>query len=163
MRRTRGLSLRLVVAIGTLAALQLAVFVTMVVAIHGLRAADGDARHAAQTARTALDVQLALAELEAAERGVVIGRSRPAYVAAWRRSVAELHARTNAFAAAAGSQDRQLAADVRAYATEFSTAHAAEAARAHVAPGPGEPHAEALQARLGALVLHERSARQAWR
>jgi signal transduction histidine kinase len=62
MRRTRGLSARLVLAIGLLAGLHVTVFVVLLITLHGLTLADHDARHAAQVARAANDGRVALAQ-----------------------------------------------------------------------------------------------------
>jgi signal transduction histidine kinase/HAMP domain-containing protein len=66
MRRTRGLSLRLIVAIGVLAALHLAVFVTLLVTVGELRDAGRRANAAVHTALAADDARLALARWQAA-------------------------------------------------------------------------------------------------
>ena len=66
MRRTRGLSLRLIVAIGTLAALHLAIFVTLLVTLHGLRDASRKANTAVHTAFAADDARVALARWQVA-------------------------------------------------------------------------------------------------
>jgi signal transduction histidine kinase/HAMP domain-containing protein len=65
MRRTRGLSSRLVVAIGLLAALQLTVFVVLLVALHDLGTADHEARTAGSIGRATLDARIALAQHDA--------------------------------------------------------------------------------------------------
>jgi signal transduction histidine kinase/HAMP domain-containing protein len=71
MRRTRGLSTRLLVAIGLLAALQLAVFVVLLMALHAVRVSDGEARTAARVAMAATDsrIGLALNDTRALRRG----------------------------------------------------------------------------------------------
>ncbi|MGN6188147.1 MAG: histidine kinase dimerization/phospho-acceptor domain-containing protein, partial [Conexibacter sp.] len=66
MRRSRGLSTRLVVAIGLLAALHLAVFTVLLAALHDLGAADREARAAAHVAMVSNDARIALARGDAA-------------------------------------------------------------------------------------------------
>jgi signal transduction histidine kinase len=66
MRRSRGLSTRLVVAIGLLAALQLAVFTVLLTTLHDLEAADHQARVAARVAVASNDSRIALARGDAA-------------------------------------------------------------------------------------------------
>ena len=66
MRRTRGLSTRLVVAIGLLAALHLTVFVVLLTTLHDLGGADRHARTAARVAMASNDSRIALARGDAA-------------------------------------------------------------------------------------------------
>src|SRR5215212_4436103 len=65
MRRTRGLSTRLVVAIGLLAALQLTVFVVLLMTLHDIGRADHAARGAAGVAMSSNDSRIALARGDA--------------------------------------------------------------------------------------------------
>ena len=65
MRRTHGLSTRLVVAIGLLAALHLTVFVVLLTTLHDLSAADHQARIAARVAVASNDSRIALARRDA--------------------------------------------------------------------------------------------------
>jgi hypothetical protein len=67
MRRTRGLSTRLVLAIGLLAALHLTVFVVLLTTLHDLSVADRQARGAAQVAMTSNDARIALARGDVAD------------------------------------------------------------------------------------------------
>lgn len=65
MRSTRGLSTRLVVAIGVLAALHVAVFAVLLVTLDGLRHADQQARASSLVIAAAHDMRLALARGDA--------------------------------------------------------------------------------------------------
>ncbi len=169
MRRVRGLSLRLLIAIGTLAVLHLAVFVTLVVALHNLRTADGGARDVGRVASVATDLRFALADLEAAERGVVIAHGRGPFVAAWHRSATQLTRSATALAASGGPTGRALAVDARLYLAASSRPIVTLAdskpatARQLVSPGAGEPRTVTLAARLDRFVRTERSARKAQR
>lgn len=66
MRRTRGLSTRLVVAIGVLAALHLTVFLVLLTTLHGLSGADQNARGAGRIAMASNDSRIALARGDSA-------------------------------------------------------------------------------------------------
>src|SRR5215218_999420 len=66
MRRTRGLSTRLVLAIGSLAALQLTVFIVLLSTLHDLSGADGNARITGRVVVAANDSRIALARHDAA-------------------------------------------------------------------------------------------------
>jgi hypothetical protein len=65
MRRTRGLSTRLVVAIGLLAALHATVFAVLLVTLHDLGTADRTARAAGRISQAAGDTRIALAQRDA--------------------------------------------------------------------------------------------------
>ncbi|HZV73030.1 MAG TPA: ATP-binding protein [Conexibacter sp.] len=136
MRRTRGLSTRLVAAISLLAALHLTVFVVLLVTLHDLGAADREARAVAKVAMTSNDIRIALAHDDAP--GMRAG------------AVALAQA-----GRAAGQRDTTaLARDVRAYAV----AHPVDRALY-----PETPAARALDGRLETLVTRERAARTAER
>lgn len=131
MRRTRGLSTRLAVAIGVLAVLQAAVFAVLLVTLYDLRGADREARSAAGVAMVANDTRIALAHRD----GTALRREAAALVRAAR-------------APGQAPADR-LAARVRA---------AARVPRPGL--GAGEPPAiDALDRRLAALVTRERTVR----
>ncbi|MFL5818589.1 MAG: hypothetical protein ACJ76L_13450, partial [Conexibacter sp.] len=66
MRRTRGLSTRLVLAIGLLAGLHLLVFVVLLTTLHDLSAKDHHARTVAQVVMASNDSRIALARGDAA-------------------------------------------------------------------------------------------------
>jgi signal transduction histidine kinase/HAMP domain-containing protein len=66
MRRSRGLSTRLVVAIGLLAALHLTVFFVLLTTLHDLTATDRQARTVARVAMASNDSRIALARGDAA-------------------------------------------------------------------------------------------------
>jgi signal transduction histidine kinase/HAMP domain-containing protein len=133
MRRTRGLSTRLIVAIGLLAALQLAVFTVLLTTLHDLGAADRDARAAARVAMAANDSRIALA------RGDVAGMRGGA------------SALSSSGAAVEAPEAPALA---RALQRE---ADAMRASR------PRAPGVRALDERLAALAARERAARRAER
>ena len=132
MRRTRGLSTRLIVAIGVLAVLHLTVFVVLLTTLHEVGVADADARTAGAVSRTAADARIALARQD---------------VPAMRTSAAAL--------AAAGRDADQidalvLARNLRHYA----------AAHANDPGGHAEtPWANAFDDRLAALEMRQRAAR----
>ncbi len=132
MRRTRGLSTRLIVAIGVLAVLHLTVFVVLLSTLHGVGIADHDARAFGAISRTAADARIALAQQDAPEL---------------RASATEL-------AAAGREADRPeavvLAQDLRGYAA----AHAQDRPRRLATP-----QANALDERLTTLELRQRAAR----
>lgn len=65
MRRTRGLSTRLVVAISVLAALHVMVFAVLLITLNGLSGADREARLASRVVMAANDARLALAREDA--------------------------------------------------------------------------------------------------
>ena len=130
MRRTRGLSTRLVVAIGLLAALQLLVFVVLLMTLHDLGVADREARVASRVSVAATDTRIALAR----ERRADMRAGAIALVAAGRRAGEP--------AAVA------LAGDIRAYARTTPTPTAVRAQRS-----------EALEARLATLVRQQRATR----
>ncbi len=66
MRRTRGLSTRLVVAIGALAVVHVGIFGVLLATLHQLSAADHRARAVARVAMNATDARIALAQWDAA-------------------------------------------------------------------------------------------------
>jgi signal transduction histidine kinase/HAMP domain-containing protein len=133
MRRTRGLSTRLVVAIGLLAALQLTVFVVLLTTLHDLSGADREARGAAKVAMASNDSRIALA------RGDVAGM----------RGGAAALARSGA--AAGAPETPTLVRALRRLADGPGTAR------------PQTPGARALDERLAALAMRERAARTAQR
>ncbi len=130
MRRSRGLSTRLVVVIGLLAAFHGTVFAVLLTTLHSLGSADGEARRAAQVSMAATDARIAVA------RGSVPGM---------RVAATELERASRAAGMPAAST---LASTVRAYA-----------ARQAAAPAAAARPAQALDARLGGLELRERAAR----
>ena len=130
MRRTRGLSTRLVVAIGLLAALQLMVFVVLLVTLHDLGVADREARVASRVSMAATDTRIALAR----ERRADMRAGALALITAGRRADEPV-----ALA---------IADAVRGYATTAPVSAAARAARS-----------EALDARLATLVRQQRATR----
>jgi len=77
MRRTRGLSTRLVVAIGLLAALHLTVFVVLLTTLHDLGGADRHARTAARVAMASNDSRIALARGDAGEGERALAEALP--------------------------------------------------------------------------------------
>ncbi|HEX7291368.1 MAG TPA: ATP-binding protein [Conexibacter sp.] len=133
MRRTRGLSTRLIVAIGMLAALQLAVFAVLLTTLHDLGGADRDARAAGRVAMASNDSRIALARGDTAGmRGGAIALSSAA-------------AATEAPEAPALARELQRQADVMR------------------APSPQAPGVRALDGQLAALAARERAARSAER
>jgi signal transduction histidine kinase/HAMP domain-containing protein len=166
MRRTRALSIRLVIAIGTLAVLQLAVFATLVVALHELRGADRGARTAAHVAMAARTVQDALAKLEATERAIAVEGTTPVLVAAWRADGREVRERVTGLEANGGTGAQQLAAETRAYLQEYAAPFLAWA-RDSSAPlrrmqylHRGEPRLEAIRSSLATLAARTDLVRQ---
>jgi len=133
MRRTRGLSTRLVVAISLLAALHLTVFVVLLTTLHDLGTTDRQARGAAAVAMTANDSRIALA------RGDTTG----------------MRARAVALADAGG---RAGVPEASALASKLR----AQAAAPHPA-APEPAGARLLDARLAALAVRERATRTAER
>ena len=130
MRRTHGLSTRLVVAIGLLAALHLTVFIVLLATLHDLGAADHQARISARVAMASTDSRIALA------RGDVAGM---------RGGAAELFS--------SGAEANVSEAPKLALALQRQ----AEAARAPHREAPG---ARALDEQLAALATRERAARK---
>jgi signal transduction histidine kinase/HAMP domain-containing protein len=133
MRRTRGLSTRLVVAIGLLAALHLTVFVVLLTTLHTLSGADHLARGSARVAMASNDSRIALAQGDGPgmrEAATVLARS--------------------------GAEGHVLAATALAGALRAQANVARPASRQ-------TPGARALDARLAALALRERAARTAER
>jgi signal transduction histidine kinase/HAMP domain-containing protein len=132
MRRTRGLSARLIAAIGVLVALYLAVFATLLVALHDLGDTDRDARRAAQVAIAATDSRVALAQ----------------------RTATRLDGHGRSLAQAASDADLPavalLARDVRAHAAALASARA---------PEGGSPSANELDRRLARLAEQQRAVR----
>jgi signal transduction histidine kinase/HAMP domain-containing protein len=135
MRRTRGLSTRLVVAIGLLAALYLTVFVVLLATLHDLGTADREARTAARVAMAATDTRIELAQGDLPRLD---------------RDAARL-ARAGRDAGEASTA--ALAADLRAYADARGAARSASPATRR----------NAIDRRLAALELRERAARIAQR
>jgi signal transduction histidine kinase/HAMP domain-containing protein len=133
MRRTRGLSTRLIVAIGLLAALQLAVFAVLLATLHDLGAAEHQARIAAKVAVASNDSRVALA------RGDIAGM---------RGGAAAL---ASSGAAAKAPEAPGLAHELR------RQADATRPMRAEL------PAIRALDEKLAALVTRERAARAAER
>ena len=162
----RGLSTRLVIAISLLAALHLAVFVTLLVALGSVRGADDDARAVARVTLAASGLQVALVKLEAAERGVAIAGADAEVLAAWRRSATELRERLDGFAREAQPRDRPVIGQIRRYLTDFSTPLVATArrdpaaARRLVTQGTRERRIQAMDERLTKLLERDRAARQ---
>lgn len=162
----RGLSIRLVVAISLLAALHLAVFVTLLVALTSLRSADEDARGRAGVALAATAAQVTLVELEAAQRGVVITGARGDFMASWERSARELRANVEALTRIGGPSAGAAGARARAYLDDVSTplvalaARNPPAARRQVTQDAGERRIHAIGAQLAASASRERSVRQ---
>ncbi len=130
MRRTRGLSTRLVVAIGLLAALQLTVFVVLLMTLHDLGVADREARVTSKVSMAATDTRIALAR----ERRADMRAGATALVVAGSRA-----GEPTAIA---------LAGAVRAYAAEAPTTTPARTRRSAT-----------LEARLDALVRQQRATR----
>jgi signal transduction histidine kinase/HAMP domain-containing protein len=169
MRRPRGLSIRLLVAICTLAALHIAVFAVLLTALHAEQSTARDAHGAGSIAIAAGGTRGALQQLLIAERGLAIADTR-ASIRAWDSAAASL--RTSASLLARRGRDHAtpsavaLASQARRYLDESSVALAALArsrpalARAQIARD-AERSAQRLSERLSALQLHERSARQA--
>jgi signal transduction histidine kinase/HAMP domain-containing protein len=129
MRRTDGLSTRLVVAIGLLAALHLTVFVVLLTTLHDLGAADHQARVSARVAMASNDSRIALA------RGDVTGMRDAA------------GALSSSGAAAESPEASRLALILQ---------RQAEATRTPRAETPG---ARLLDEQLAALAARERAAR----
>jgi signal transduction histidine kinase/HAMP domain-containing protein len=129
MRRTRGLSTRLVVAIGLLAVLQLAVFAVVLTTLHDLSAADHQARIAAKVASATNDSRIALA------RGDVAGM---------RGGAADL---SSSGAAAEAPEAPALARELRRQADTPRP------------PRTEPPAVHALDEQLAALATRERAAR----
>jgi signal transduction histidine kinase/HAMP domain-containing protein len=156
-------------AIGALAALNLAVFVTLLVTLSGLRDSNRAAADLARVGVAGTGLETAVARLEASERGVVIVGADPAFVRSWHRDAAVLRASADMFAEIAGPPQRVLAADARAYLAGTSAplvalaARDPAAARRHFQQGRSEQSAQALQDRLAALVVRERAAHAARR
>ncbi len=133
MRRTRGLSTRLVLAIGLLAALHLTVFIVLLTTLHDMGGADRQARTAAQVAMTSNDARIALA------RGDVAGM----------RTGADALAR-------AGSAAGVLSASALARGLRVQAA-------ASRSPRVQPPGVQVLDQRLLALAARERATRTAER
>jgi len=129
MRRTHGLSTRLVVAIGLLAALHLTVFVVLLTTLHDLTVADHQARVSARVAMASNDSRIALA------RGDVAGMRGAATALSSSGAVAE------------APEASRLA---------LALQRQAEAARV---PSTDTPGARALDEQLTALAARERAAR----
>ncbi|HEX5146434.1 MAG TPA: ATP-binding protein [Conexibacter sp.] len=132
MRRTRGLSTRLLVAIGLLAALHLAVFVVLLTTLRDVGSADQEARTAGKIATVAADNRIALARSD-------IPALRASAGALGRAGQAAGEPRTVALAGRVGT---------------FAAAHAHERA-----PSGGTAAARRLDARLNVLMLRERDTR----
>jgi signal transduction histidine kinase len=170
MRRPRGLSTRLLVAICMLAALHIAVFAVLLTALQAQQSAARDAHGAGNVAIAAGGTRDALQQLLVAERGLAIGNGRPAFVRAWDGAADSLRAsstlltrlghRVHAPAAIAlGTQARRYVDTSSTSLAALARAHP-ERARARIARD-GERRAQLLSRRLGALQLQERNARQA--
>jgi signal transduction histidine kinase/HAMP domain-containing protein len=170
MRRPRGLSTRLLVAICTLAALHIAVFAVLLTALHAQQSSARDAHGAGSIAIATGSTRDALEELLVAERGLAIANGDRASVRAWERAGASLRA-SSALLAAQGRRvgapaATALGAQARRYLDTYSAALAALArsrpalVRARIARDAERP-AQDLSRRLGALQLQERNARQA--
>jgi signal transduction histidine kinase/HAMP domain-containing protein len=132
MRRSRGLSTRLIVAIGVLAVLHLTVFVVLLTTLHEVGVADADARAAGAVSRTAADARIALA----------------------RQDVPDMRVGATDLAAAGRAADQVdalvLARDLRRYAA----AHEDDLVRR-----AETPWARALDGHLAALEMRQRAAR----
>ncbi len=169
MRRPRGLSIRLLLAIAVLATLHVAVLTVLLVALHEQQTADHAASANAHVALAARATQIAVTRLESAERGLAISGAQPADERAWRHDATVLRTSVAALARQGrlhGSLSaRALATRTRAYLDGSSTSLVVlarqhpERARAQIAAG-GERAAETLDTQLGALDTHELAARQ---
>ena len=135
MRRTRGLSTRLVVVIGLLAALHVTVFAVLLLTLHDLGATDSQARRAALVATAANDTRIALAQGDLA--GMRAGAI--AFASAGR-------------AAGHPQEAAAVARAIQAYASAPPRSTAGES-----------PRARALDRRLAAIAARERAARNAQR
>jgi signal transduction histidine kinase/HAMP domain-containing protein len=166
MRRMRGLSARLLIAIGVLVALHLAVFGTLLVTLDGVREADDEARDLARMTLATHEVHVALAELEAAERGVVVAGARSSFLPAWERAVEAVRARADVLARDGGPDARALVDRVRAYVDEDSTGLVTAVrerpldARRQIAGGESARRVDAIERRLERIVVRDRAARQ---
>jgi len=170
MRRPRGLSTRLLVAICMLAALHIAVFAVLLTALRAQQSAARDAHGAGSIAVAAGGTRDALEQLLVAERGLAIGNGRPPFVRAWEGAAASLRTTSTLLvqqgrridaptATALGTQARRYVATSSAALAALARSRP-ELARARIARGAERP-AQALDQRLGALQLQERNARQA--
>ncbi len=166
MRRMPGLSLRLLVAISLLAALHLAVFITLLVALGNLRAADSDARDSATVARAITGVQIALSELEAEERGALITHGSRQFLTTWRDSANELREHTDVLAIVARRPERAVVGRIRSYLADSASALADAEAGAdpaitqrQLALGESERVVRAIDRELDAVLAQERAAR----
>jgi HAMP domain-containing protein len=129
MRRTHGLSTRLVVAIGLLAALHLTVFIVLLTTLHDLSVADHQARVSARVAMASNDSRIALARSD---------------VAGMRSAAAALSS-SGLVAEAPEASRLALALQRQAEATP--------------APRANTPGARVLDEQLTALAARERAAR----
>jgi signal transduction histidine kinase/HAMP domain-containing protein len=169
MRRPRGLSTRLLVAICALAVLHIAVFVVLLTALRQEQRADRQASGAGAVLIAAATAREAIDRLQVAERGLAIAGGRPELVREWERSAAAVRA-------SAADLDRQLRREgpasaralgrsARAYLARVSAPLAAlarrdpELARRRIVGGSERPGI-VLSRQLGALRLRERDARQ---
>jgi signal transduction histidine kinase/HAMP domain-containing protein len=169
MRRPRGLSTRLLIAICTLAALHIAVFAVLLTALHAEQSAARDAHGAGSIAVAAGATRDALQQLLVAERGLAIANGAPAFVRTWERAAASLRANSALLVQQGRRVDAPTATALGARARRYLGASAGLAALARSRPAlarariarDGEQPAQALSRRLGVLQLRERSARQA--
>jgi signal transduction histidine kinase/HAMP domain-containing protein len=163
----RGLSARLLIAIGLLAALQLAIFATLLVTLDGVHDADQDARATAGVTLAIGSARVAFAELEAAERGVAIAGTDSRFFTAWRHAATNVRVSADALEREAGNP--RLATRLRTYLDESSAKLVALArasprsAQRTLANGASERRADAIEARLRQLAQQGRTTRQAQR
>ena len=132
MRRTRGLSTRLIIAIGVLAALHLTVFVVLLTTLHEVGVADHDARSAGAVSRTASDARIALA----------------------RQDVPGMRASATELATAGREGDEAAATTLARELRRYAAAHAHDRV-----PHVETPWARAIDDRLTTLEMHQRAAR----
>jgi signal transduction histidine kinase/HAMP domain-containing protein len=170
MRRPRGLSRRLLVAIALLATLLIAVFTVLLVALHGEQTADREANADARIAVAASNARMSLARVVVAERGLAIVGARPDFVASWRHDAASLRAQVGVLErltqAGAPQSTHAIAARARAYLDGVSiplvtlAKRSPARARGRIARGR-DRSADALDDQLAALGAHEFAARRA--
>jgi signal transduction histidine kinase/HAMP domain-containing protein len=167
MHRPRGLSTRLLVAIGLLAALQLTILVVLLFALHGQRDASAKAAGASSVATAAMSARIALDELQVAERGVAIAGARAPFLDAWQRSAAVLRVRASDLLQSGETMRaraaRTQALRMRDYLDRVSAPLARlgqrdpGAARARAVDS--NARASAIRTALSALERHERAVR----
>ncbi|MCW2954670.1 MAG: multi-sensor signal transduction histidine kinase, partial [Conexibacter sp.] len=163
MRLRGGLRWRLLAAIGTLAALMVAVLVMLLLALAQQRTADREAGDSFRVVYRAGRAQSAMSGLEAAERGVALSGGQPKLVATWRTADRELQTRATALAQLArepgplGDAIRTTTSAIQAYVRDVSRPTVARIIRARGQPGVGvasgmdERRAEMIVGRLERL------------